>query len=172
MRGKIIKGIAGFYYVYVEGRGTYECKAKGIFRKDHKKPLVLVLVVAVVLAVGWKLVGKKAAAAVSDNQHELTFTVLFKDQPLEVAEFAETQIGKQLVNNTKLIPAEVTEVSSSFDASEAGYWLYVTVKATATFSGNVWQVGSQEVRVGYEYILKTSEFELTGIISGMEADNG
>ena len=93
-------------------------------------------------------------------------------QPLEVAEFAETQIGKQLVNNTKLIPAEVTEVSSSFDASEAGYWLYVTVKATATFSGNVWKVGSQEVRVGYEYILKTSEFELTGIISGMEADNG
>ena len=40
MTGKIIKGIAGFYYVYVEGCGTYECKAKGIFRKDHVKPLV------------------------------------------------------------------------------------------------------------------------------------
>lgn len=40
MQGKIIKGIAGFYYVYVEGHGTYECKAKGIFRKDHVKPLV------------------------------------------------------------------------------------------------------------------------------------
>lgn len=40
MQGKIIKGIAGFYYVYVEGRGTYECKAKGIFRKDRVKPLV------------------------------------------------------------------------------------------------------------------------------------
>lgn len=40
MQGKIIKGIAGFYYVYVEGCGTYECKAKGIFRKDHVKPLV------------------------------------------------------------------------------------------------------------------------------------
>lgn len=40
MQGKIIKGIAGFYYVYVEGRGVYECKAKGIFRKDHVKPLV------------------------------------------------------------------------------------------------------------------------------------
>ncbi len=40
MQGKIIKGIAGFYYVHVEGRGTYECKAKGIFRKDHIKPLV------------------------------------------------------------------------------------------------------------------------------------
>ncbi len=40
MQGKIIKGIAGFYYVYVEGNGIYECKAKGIFRKNHVKPLV------------------------------------------------------------------------------------------------------------------------------------
>ena len=50
--------------------------------------------------------------------------------------------------------------------------LSITIRAAATFSSNVWNVGSQEVRVGYEYILKTSEFELTGIISGMEADNG
>ncbi len=40
MQGKIIKGIAGFYYVHVPGRGTYECKAKGIFRKEQVKPLV------------------------------------------------------------------------------------------------------------------------------------
>ena len=40
MYGKIIKGIAGFYYVYVSGSGLYECKAKGIFRKDNVKPLV------------------------------------------------------------------------------------------------------------------------------------
>ncbi len=39
-RGKIIKGIAGFYYVYVDSLGIYECKAKGIFRKEHVKPLV------------------------------------------------------------------------------------------------------------------------------------
>lgn len=40
MQGKIVKGIAGFYYVHVEGQGVYECKAKGIFRKEHVKPLV------------------------------------------------------------------------------------------------------------------------------------
>lgn len=40
MQGKIIKGIAGFYYVQAENESQYECKAKGIFRKDHKKPLV------------------------------------------------------------------------------------------------------------------------------------
>jgi len=40
MQGKIIKGIAGFYYVHVAGAGVYECKAKGIFRKQKIKPLV------------------------------------------------------------------------------------------------------------------------------------
>lgn len=40
MQGKIVKGIAGFYYVHVVESGVYECKAKGIFRKEKKKPLV------------------------------------------------------------------------------------------------------------------------------------
>lgn len=40
MQGKIVKGIAGFYYVHVQDMGVYECKAKGIFRKDNTKPLV------------------------------------------------------------------------------------------------------------------------------------
>lgn len=39
MTGKIIKGIAGFYYVYTT-EGLYECKAKGAFRNDKIKPLV------------------------------------------------------------------------------------------------------------------------------------
>ncbi len=40
MQGKIVKGIAGFYYVQTEKSGLYECKAKGIFRKEKMKPLV------------------------------------------------------------------------------------------------------------------------------------
>ena len=40
MQGKIIKVIAGFYYIYAEDGNIYECKAKGIFRKDNFKPLV------------------------------------------------------------------------------------------------------------------------------------
>ena len=40
MKGKIIKGIAGFYYIYAENGELYECKAKGIFRKEGRKPLV------------------------------------------------------------------------------------------------------------------------------------
>ena len=40
MQGKIVKGIAGFYYVHVVESGVYECKAKGTFRKDKIRPLV------------------------------------------------------------------------------------------------------------------------------------
>lgn len=40
MKGKIIKGIGGLYYVYATNHVLYECKAKGIFRKDSIKPLV------------------------------------------------------------------------------------------------------------------------------------
>lgn len=45
MQGKIVKGIAGFYYVYAKKETEdyghiYECKAKGIFRKENIKPLV------------------------------------------------------------------------------------------------------------------------------------
>ena len=40
MQGKIVKGIAGFYYVHVAESGIYECKAKGIFRSQGMKPLV------------------------------------------------------------------------------------------------------------------------------------
>ena len=40
MTGKIIKGIAGFYYVHTENAGVFECKAKGIFRNQKIKPLV------------------------------------------------------------------------------------------------------------------------------------
>ena len=38
--GRIVKGIAGFYYVQTSDGQVYECKAKGSFRNDKLKPLV------------------------------------------------------------------------------------------------------------------------------------
>jgi ribosome biogenesis GTPase len=38
-KGLIVKGIAGFYYVLKENQ-IYECKARGLFRKDNQKPLI------------------------------------------------------------------------------------------------------------------------------------
>ena len=39
LKGTIIKGIGGFYYVDTE-KGVYECRARGIFRKEGIKPAV------------------------------------------------------------------------------------------------------------------------------------
>ena len=63
--------------------------------------LVIVLVIAIIAAVGWKLVGKKAAASVSDNTHEMTFTVLFEDQPAEV-DYAASPSCKPAVHRVSL----------------------------------------------------------------------
>ena len=40
MTGRIVKGIAGFYYILAEDGLEYACRAKGIFRKEGTKPLV------------------------------------------------------------------------------------------------------------------------------------
>ena len=40
LEGKIIKGIAGFYYVDAADGNLYECKAKGVFRKEKIKPII------------------------------------------------------------------------------------------------------------------------------------
>ena len=37
-KGLLLKGIGGFYYVHTH-QGVYECRARGIFRKDKEKPL-------------------------------------------------------------------------------------------------------------------------------------
>ena len=39
LSGKIIKGVGGFYYVEADGM-IYECKARGVFRKEKITPLV------------------------------------------------------------------------------------------------------------------------------------
>jgi len=38
--GRIIKGIGGFYYVKAADNIVYECKARGIFRKESIKPAI------------------------------------------------------------------------------------------------------------------------------------
>ena len=41
MRGRIVKGIGGFYYVHsIESDNIYQCRARGIFKKDGIIPIV------------------------------------------------------------------------------------------------------------------------------------
>ncbi len=38
LKGKILKGIGGFYYVYTD-KGIFQCRARGVFRDTNMKPL-------------------------------------------------------------------------------------------------------------------------------------
>lgn len=40
MRGTIIKGVGGLYFVKADDSKTYECRARGIFRKEKIKPMI------------------------------------------------------------------------------------------------------------------------------------
>ncbi|MBE7016415.1 MAG: ribosome small subunit-dependent GTPase A [Ruminococcaceae bacterium] len=40
MNGKIVKGIGGFYYVKTAKEEIYECRARGVFRKENVKPYI------------------------------------------------------------------------------------------------------------------------------------
>ena len=135
--------------------------------------LVVLLIVAVLAAVIWKLGGSRAAAAVAGTEKKAVYTVEFEDVSADIAEYAKTQVDKTLVNDSKQIAAVITDVRTEPYDNELGHVrLYITVEASASFTGNVYKVGPQEVRVGYEYILKTSEFELTGLISALEVTDG
>ena len=85
--------------------------------------LVTILLIAAVAAVAWKLVGKKAAETVADTGRTITYTVTVEDVNREAAEFASTQIGKSLVNNSKVVDAAITNAA---DADRAAIGQIIT----------------------------------------------
>lgn len=135
--------------------------------------LVILLVLAVAFALVWKLGGQKVAETATSTTTSIAYTVVFEDLQKDVADYAESQVGQSLVNSSKVIDAKITGCSTEESTVTDGHVnLFLTVEARGTYSGYVYHVGSQEVRVGNGYILKTSCFELSGIVSDMEVSNG
>lgn len=134
--------------------------------------LVVLIIVLAAAALLWKFAGNKAVEAVSAKPKTATFTVLVQDVPEEVCEFAQTQIGQQLTNSGKLLDGTVTAVEQKPVENQKNPDLYLTVQADVSYASYVYKVGSQEVRVGFEYILKTSAFEVTGTVCDLEVIDG
>ncbi|MEF9997761.1 MAG: ribosome small subunit-dependent GTPase A [Lachnospiraceae bacterium] len=81
MQGKIVKGIAGFYYVHVVESGIYECKAKGAFRREKMKPLV----------------GDNVVIDILDEQHKLGNIVDILPRKNELIRPAVANVDQALV---------------------------------------------------------------------------
>lgn len=133
--------------------------------------LVILLVLAVLLAVLWKTVGKRASENAAAQSIRAEYTVLCAETPKEICAYAENQVGEKLLNNAVFLDATITGcVAEPVDAEDPdkGYNLYITIDAQATTQNNVFKVSSQEIRVGYEYNVKTPYFELPGVICDLE----
>ena len=132
--------------------------------------VVLILIVAVA-AVAMKTFGNKAVSAVTSPDVSISYQVVCEDVPQAVADYCEDHVGEQLLSSGKLLDAHITACSAEVDA-EGQVNLYFTIEGICSYSGNTYSLGSQEVRVGMEHLVKTSSIECTGIICDLETANG
>lgn len=132
---------------------------------------VILIVVVVVAALGMKLFGNDAVEAITSPEVRVTYEVVCEDVPQHVADYCIENYSGQLLSSGKLLNAYIVGCETQRTPDET-IDLYFTIEGTANYTGNTYAMGSQEVRVGMEHLVKTSKIECEGIISNLEANHG
>ena len=144
--------------------------------------IVVIVLVLVVVAVGWKVAGGKITEAIESNAATVRYEVLCTEIPNEVCEYATTHIGGQLMSNGDLLEGYIVDCVAQphmiavADASGNPTQvedpefqnLVFTIETQVSEAANAYSVGSQEIRVGKQHIVKTVMLEVTGDIISME----
>lgn len=143
--------------------------------------LVIVFVIAVIAGVVWKVGFNKVADAFASDM-EIKFTVKVEQVDKEIYDKIVETLPAPIMNQGSYVDSEV--VSAEFleyiDVGEDEYgnktyyadetMCNVLFTATCMVPKNSVNlpVGSQEVRLGKAFILKTRNFELTGTIMSLD----
>ena len=150
--------------------------------------VVLILIAAIVFAVVHFTsksddMDENAATEAEDLQrmHHIRFTVFFKEVPSDLAESViaslegddikinDTTVSPTRISNSrKLVPAEATSWETSACGSANRVDLRITVEGRAEDHESYYQLGTQELRLGRDYIFKTLAVEVEGVITQME----
>lgn len=149
--------------------------------------LVLVAAIAVVAGVGYKLFAKQIKE-VASPQVSLTMTVRVRGStPFLVNEVQRnSQVGKSLVNGNSYVNAQITDMKiddynqqvttadgrivTATDPEKKDLVFTITTKVSKDTPAPA--IGTQEVRAGRTFIVKTNDFETTGNIDSVDiADN-
>ncbi len=149
--------------------------------------LVLVAAIAVIGGVGYKLFAKQIKE-VASPQVTLTMTVRVRGAtPFLVAEAERNnQVGKTLVSGNSYMNAKITDmrienyqqqvstadgrIVTATDPDKKD--IIFTIETQVSKGTPAPAIGTQEVRAGRTYIVKTNDFETTGIIDMVDiADN-
>ena len=145
--------------------------------------LVLLAAIAIVAGVGYKLFGPQIAAAAS-KQVDMTVTVRVRGAtPFMQKEIARnSQVGKKLVSGNEYVNATITDmrvedyvqqvttadgkIVDALDGTKKD--LVFTIATTVAEDAPSPKIGTQEVRAGRTFILKTNDFETTGNIDSVD----
>ena len=145
--------------------------------------LVLLILIAAVVFVGMRLMGRGEAQPTTETpqaQANLRYTFLSNPIPRELAEnavaafegedadFGGTPVSpRRIYNNNLLVDAMITDWEIS-EAPDDMVYLHLTIEATATYSTGRCTVGSQDLRIGVSYTAKTLVVEVVGRVTGVE----
>lgn len=147
--------------------------------------IILVAVIAVVGAIGWQLFGSKVNDAVSPQVSLKTEVVIIGTAPRILDEIErQNLVGKKIVSGNQYVDATITDVKFEdytiqairddgiiVDATDPSKKdVVVTIETTVAKGTPSPKIGSQEVRAGRTYIVKTQTFECSGTIRYVEID--
>ena len=156
--------------------------------------LILLVVIAAVAFLAVRMVGGSGGETIAADepsaQANLRYTVLCEDMPLMQAENAVTAVTaedyelkldddsilkvspNQIFNSNKFQDAQITsaEILPQDDSADGQR---VTVRFVIEAAAkNTFVVGTQEVRIGRDYTVKTVDIEMLGTVSAMEKLHG
>lgn len=159
--------------------------------------LILLVVIAAVAFLAVRMVGGSGGETIAADepsaQANLRYTVLCEDMPLMQAENAVTAVTaedyelkldddsilkvspNQIFNSNKFQDAQITSAEilpqdDSADGQRVTVRFVIEAAAKNTVASFV--VGTQEVRIGRDYTVKTVDIEMLGTVSAMEKLHG
>ena len=149
-----------------------EQKAKRVGKLNIVDLIAIILIVAVVAFVGWKLASRSGGGEAAMTH--VTYTVKCEGVPAELYENCKSHLPSPLMASGALVGGQIESVEQEpfYVLGPDGQWvedpehttLYLTAtKETPAGDVTVIKVGDQEVRVGKtDYILKSEFIEFIG----------
>ena len=159
--------------------------------------LILLVVIAAVAFLAVRMVGGSGGETIAADepsaQANLRYTVLCEDMPLMQAENAVTAVTaedyelkldddsilmvspNQIFNSNKFKDAQITsaEILQQDDSADGQrVTVRFVIEAAAKNTVGSFVVGTQEVRIGRDYTVKTVDIEMLGTVSAMEKLHG
>ena len=145
--------------------------------------IVVLLVVVIIVAIGWKAISAGFAAAEEREAEEmaeaygtsphLLYDVVCINVPEEIAASFEAEMERpmaerQIMNAGELVEGYITDCHYEVNEKTGYCTVYFTCEAVMTEEEGIYSVGTQEIRVGKSYIVKTYDIETSGNVASME----